>query len=124
MSEPELCLLFTVDMSKELVFAVSEASWSQDLDERRNDIICCDSICLGRINFVIKLVGDITLQTAGRHVQLHLQSLVAKYVLIISVNLVTHFRQKCCFRVLKIISGFNLWMEQIEINHAQYKVNP
>ena len=60
-------------MGEELLFAVSEASRGQNLDQRGDDVIRCDPICLHRIHLFLKLMCHVALEAGGRHVQFHLE---------------------------------------------------
>ncbi len=41
----------------------SEAFGSQNLDERGNDVVRGDRVCLGRVDFVLELIQLVALET-------------------------------------------------------------
>ena len=88
--QPEVLFLVAVQLGEESLLAVSEAARGEYFDKRRDNIISSHSVGLAGVHLLLEGVAQVGLQAPGGHKEVDLQPLEPKYVLVVSVDLVTH----------------------------------
>ena len=89
-NKPKVLFLLTVKLREESLLAVSEAAGGEYFDEGRDDVVSCNTVGLTRVHFLLVAVAQVGVQPPGGHEEVHRKPLVAKYVLVVPVDLVTH----------------------------------
>ena len=113
--QPEVLFLLAAQLREEGLLAVGVAARGEYFDQGSDHVVSSHTVSLAGVHLLLEGVTQVGLQAPGRHEEVDLQTLEAKYVLVVPIYLVTHLGLEHLLRVLQV-----LWRLHLNKN-IQYK---